>query len=228
MSNGLIIVGAGMHGRVVLDIANTLRMSVSGFIDDAHEIGSLIDGKPVLDRTNRLQDGDYCARSAFIVAIGNNIARRKFAAFIRARGGALAVLVHPSTTISPSATIGSGTVFVGGNMVFPSARIGQDVLVDPDTTIGIESVVENGVYICPGCHLGASVTCREESFLGIGAVVVPNVTIGRRAVIGAGAVVIRDIPDGKLAVGNPAKIIGEASLDEFTPYPARGRMPDQR
>jgi acetyltransferase-like isoleucine patch superfamily enzyme len=114
-------------------------------------------------------------------------------------------------------------VLVGGNMVFSAAHVGSDVLVDPDTTIGAESIVEDGVYLCPGCHLGAQVTCRAESFLGIGAVAIPNVVIGRRAVVGAGGVVIRDVPDGKLAVGNPARVIGEADLDDFSPYPARRR-----
>jgi sugar O-acyltransferase (sialic acid O-acetyltransferase NeuD family) len=219
----LIIVGAGMHGRIVLDIAKTLDVEVAGFLDDTREAGSPVDDRTVLGPIARFADDELLGRHEFIVAIGNNLARRRFADQIRARGGALARLIHPSCWLSPTATIGAGTVLVGANMVFSAARIGNDVLVDPDATIGAESSIEDGVYLCPGCHLASHVTCREDSFIGIGAVATPYTVIGRRAIVGAGAVVLRDVPDGKLAVGNPAKVIGDAELDDFSPYPARRR-----
>jgi len=219
----LVIVGGGMHGRVVLDIAKTLQWPVAGFLDDLRETGSRVDDQVVLGNTGRLSDIAFTDRHRFHVAIGNNTARRRFADDLRARGSEVVTLIHPSAWVSPTATIGSGTVLVGANMVFSAAWIGNDVLIDPDTTIGANSRIEDGVYLCPGCHLGANVTCEEECFLGIGAVAIPNVVIGRRAVVGAGAVVIRNIPQGKLAVGNPAHVKGDAVLDDFSPYPARRR-----
>jgi len=41
------------------------------------------------------------------------------------------------------------------------------------------------------------------------AVVLPGVTIGRYAVVGAGAVVTKDIPDFAIAMGIPAKVVGD-------------------
>jgi sugar O-acyltransferase (sialic acid O-acetyltransferase NeuD family) len=219
----LVIVGAGMHGRVVLDIAKTLKWKIAGFIDDAREPGSRVDDQTILGPTDRLRDGDFTGRYRFHVAIGNNTARRRFANELRARGCEVATMIHPSAWLSPTVMIGSGTVLVGANMVFSAARIGDDVLVDPDTTIGADSVIGDGVYLCPGCHLGANVTCEQEAFLGLGAVAIPNVVIGRRAIVGAGAVVTRNVPEGKLAVGNPARVKGDAVLDDFSPYPARRR-----
>jgi sugar O-acyltransferase (sialic acid O-acetyltransferase NeuD family) len=222
-SSPLIIVGAGMHGRIVRDIAMVLGIPVAGFLDDVQEPGARVDDLTVIGRTDRLDDGEFLSHHRFVIAIGNNIARRRFATRVRNRGGQVATLVLPGVFVSPTATIGSGTVVVGANMVFSHARIGEDVLVDPDATIGADSVIGDGVYLCPGCHLASGVTCLEESFVGIGAVVVPNVTIGRRSIVGAGAVVIRDVPDGKLAIGNPARVTGDAVLDDFSPYPARSR-----
>jgi sugar O-acyltransferase (sialic acid O-acetyltransferase NeuD family) len=219
----LVILGGGMHGRVVLDIAKALGRPIAGFLDDTLDRGSTVDDQRVLGPTDLLANENFIATHSFFVAIGNNIARRRFASQLRARGGDVLALIHENCWISPTATIGSGTVFVGANMVFSGARVGRDVLVDPDTTIGADSLIEDGVYLCPGCHLGAQVTCREECFLGLGAVAIPNTVIGRRAVVGAGAVVIRDVPDGKLAIGNPARVVGDANLDDFSPYPARRR-----
>jgi len=219
----LLIVGAGAHGRVVLDLARSLGLEIAGFLDDIQPIDSLVDGRVILGTTARLREAGFVDAFSCIVAIGNNLARRRFSNQIRSHGREPAVLTHPSSIISGSARIGSGTVMIGGNMVFSGAVIGEDVLVDPDATIGADSRVGAGAYVCPGCHLGAGVSLGEECFLGIGAVVIPGRKIGRRAIVGAGSVVISDIPDGKLAVGNPASVKGDAVLDDWSPYPARAR-----
>jgi tetrahydrodipicolinate N-succinyltransferase len=49
----------------------------------------------------------------------------------------------------------------------------------------------------------------KECYLGAGAIVLPGASIGDGAVIGAGAVVKGDIPSGALAVGNPARVVGD-------------------
>ena len=46
-------------------------------------------------------------------------------------------------------------------------------------------------------------------WIGANAVILPGITIGQYAVIGAGSIVTKDIPDYAIAVGNPAKVIGE-------------------
>jgi sugar O-acyltransferase (sialic acid O-acetyltransferase NeuD family) len=219
----LLIVGAGAHGRAVLELASQLGMTVAGFLDDMHPVESVIDGHHVLGTTALLEDRAFVEKFHSIVAIGNSIVRRRFSNRIRAHGSEPAILIHPSVRIPASVRIGSGTVLVGENVVYPGVIFGKDVLVDPGVTFGIENQIADGVYICPGCHLGAYVTLHEESFLGMGVVVVPERTIGRRAVVGAGAVVFQDVPDGKLVFGNPARVTGDAVLDDWSPYPARAR-----
>ena len=48
--------------------------------------------------------------------------------------------------------------------------------------------------------------CRGAS-IGSGATILPNLTIGERAIVGAGAVVTRDVPAGATVVGVPARPI---------------------
>lgn len=53
------------------------------------------------------------------------------------------------------------------------------------------------------------------SFIGGGSVVMPGVTIGKGCVVGVNSVVTKDLPDYSIAVGNPAKIIGNTQdVDE--------------
>jgi acetyltransferase-like isoleucine patch superfamily enzyme len=45
--------------------------------------------------------------------------------------------------------------------------------------------------------------------VGAGAIILPRVKIGNRSQIGAGAVVTKDIPENSVAIGVPARIVGE-------------------
>ena len=47
------------------------------------------------------------------------------------------------------------------------------------------------------------------AWLGAGAKVLDGVAIGARAIVGAGAVVREAVPDGAIAVGIPARVVGQ-------------------
>lgn len=48
----------------------------------------------------------------------------------------------------------------------------------------------------------------NDVFVGAGSIILPNVKIGNNVIIGAGSVVTKNIPDNCIAVGNPAKVVG--------------------
>jgi len=50
----------------------------------------------------------------------------------------------------------------------------------------------------------------EGASIGSNAVILPGLTIGRRAVIGAGAVVTKDVPDEAVVAGNPARPVARS------------------
>lgn len=57
------------------------------------------------------------------------------------------------------------------------------------------------------------VLIKEGAFIGIGAVIMPGVTIGKKAVIGANAVVTKDVPDYEIWAGVPAKFLKKNMID---------------
>ncbi|MCA9903410.1 MAG: N-acetyltransferase, partial [Anaerolineae bacterium] len=50
---------------------------------------------------------------------------------------------------------------------------------------------------------------KRRASIGSNATVVGGVTVGENALIGAGAVVTKDVPDYAIAVGVPARIVGD-------------------
>jgi len=217
----IILIGAGMHGRVVRDLCRDIKRDVAGFFDDSQPKDTMIDDIKVLGKVEDLFFETWLKDHDVVITIGNSLARLEIANHISKAGGQFTTLVHPNCVISPTAQIGEGTVLIGGNMVFSGARIGAHCIIDPDSTIGADSNLADGVYICPGVHFGASVIVGRAAFLGIGAMVIPEVEIGENAIVGAGAVVTRDVPKDVLAAGNPAIPKGPAILDDISPYPAR-------
>jgi sugar O-acyltransferase (sialic acid O-acetyltransferase NeuD family) len=201
----LILIGSGGHGRVSLEVAQSMGRKVAGFIDKTKPAGTIVNGSPVLGGDELLTARDVLLSNDFFVAIGDQEVRRRYSNIIMQNSGSLATLVHPSCILSPTATIGSGTILMPGTVINANARIGKVCIVNTGATVDHDCVLEDGVQICPGASLAGTVRCGADAFIGTGAVIIPGVQIGIRAIVGAGAVVVRDVPDETKVLGDAAR-----------------------
>ena len=202
----LLIIGAGGHGAVVLDvIRGEGKYRPIGFIDaDPALAGIVIGGVPVLGPLNLLPKlKQKVCRS--IVAIGDNRIRRSYAAKLARDGFELVNAIHPSAHISPTATLGRNLVVAAGAIVSTSARIGDSVLINTAAIVDHECEVAEGVHLGPGCKLAGRVRVAAGAFIGMGACVIPCLRIGEEAIVGAGAVVLHDVEDRDTVIGIPAR-----------------------
>lgn len=79
-------------------------------------------------------------------------------------------------------------------------------------------------YLDGGPVARGPVVIEDEVWLPWRAFILPNVTIGRRAIIAAGSVVHRSIPANVLAGGVPATVIREGAYAELGPEERRQRL----
>ena len=105
--------------------------------------------------------------------------------------------------------------------------IGNDAMIEtsrPDVvTVGDGAAVQIRATIIRYFHEQEDVVIEEDATVGVGAIVLPNVTIGRRSIVIAGSVVTKSVPPKTMAQGNPARPIAtvetaltmEVSLKEF-------------
>ncbi len=206
-----MICGAGGLGREVAWLVGEInaarrRWDLLGFLDDdPRRHGSSAGGVPVLgDLGSPLPAGTHA-----VLAIGDPRARRRAIERLEARAVALATLVHPGVALSPSVSVGEGSVVMPGVVLTVDIWVGRHVLLSPGCTVGHDTVIGDGSSLMPGVHLAGAVTLGERVFVGMGASVISGITIGSDVVLGAGAVVIDHLPPGVTAVGVPARVIRE-------------------
>jgi len=209
----IIIIGAGGHGRVVLDILRAAGLyHPVGFLDaNPHLHGRRVDGLPVLGDLNILDTLRAKAVEAAIIAIGDNGVRREYAGILDQSKLILINAIHPSANLASTCTIGKNVVIAAGSVVCAHCQIGNSVILNTGCIVDHESIVGTAAHICPGARLAGRVTVGSGAFIGIGATVIQTIRIGADAVVGAGAVVIRDVPAGATVVGVPARVIKTAA-----------------
>jgi len=80
-------------------------------------------------------------------------------------------------------------------------------------TNGTKIFTHGGVWVFrnqyPIMDFFGKVLIKNNAYIGNNSMIMPGVTIGNDVIIGAGSVVTKSIPDGKIAAGNPARIVGE-------------------
>ncbi len=202
------IMGAGGHGRVVLDLILESRgMEPAGFFDQRTG-GEGPCGWPILgDETSLVENWPGFGLDGVVVAIGDNRARRRIFERLAVAGIPLVSPIHRRAQVSRFARIGAGTVVCAGAVVGPGAVIGDNCIINTGASVDHDCRVKDHAHICPGAVLAGSVTVGEEAMLGTGTVVIPGITIGNRTITGAGSVIIRDLPDDLVVAGVPARLI---------------------
>ncbi|MGJ8681694.1 acetyltransferase [Paraglaciecola sp.] len=203
----LIVVGAGGHGKVVAECAESMSLYTEIVFLDAvmpeqTEVGAWrIIGIP------ESFESFLSESSEFFVAIGDNKTRQRWLKILIDGGAKIATLVHASATISEYSSLGIGSLLCAHSVVNPYSTIGVGCILNTGATLDHDCEVENFVHIAPGCHVAGIVNIGELSFIGIGSSIVQSVNIGKNCVIGAGSVVVGDIRENTLGYGVPAKII---------------------
>ena len=215
--SGLLIVGAGGHGKVVAEAAEAVgQWQRIAFVDRAHTRPGRVMHWPLLGggadpEALSLRRLDY---PELIVAIGNNARRLAALRALAARGFTLPAVIHPSAAVSPSAKLGGGCAVLAQAAVNAETRLGVGVIVNTGASVDHECDLGDGVHIAPGVRLAGGVRVGGGSWVGIGASVIQQITIGANAMIGAGSVVLDDVPDGVTVAGVPAKLIDSSALEQ--------------
>lgn len=157
----LLIIGAGGHGKVAKEAAETLEIyNKIAFLDDNSELAI---GR--VDEYEKFVD-DY--QYAFI-AIGNTEIRNELVHKL-SKLYTIPSIIHPTAYVSPSVQLGTGC-YIGAR-----------------TVINTNSVIKNGCIIGIGALVDHDCVVGEYSYVNAGAIVKANCTVNSYAKVDAGEV----------------------------------------
>lgn len=210
----LLILGASGHSKVVAEIAlETGQYSELAFLDDCcsgNPVSSHFLGYPLLGPLSLIYDP--LIRSSYhraIVAIGDNSLRLKYFQKLVSHGYETPSLIHPSSFVSRTSTIGPSVVVCPLACVQSEAVVGSSSILNTGASVDHNSCLHEAVHISPGARLAGGVTVGSCSWVGIGASVIQGVRIGSGVTVGAGSTVLRDVADGLTVCGVPARAISD-------------------
>ncbi|MDB3923141.1 acetyltransferase [Luminiphilus sp.] len=213
----IAIIGASGHARVIADIIfSSPECTVVGFVDNAQLPGGNIIGIPILgsDEDMRGLQARY-GFEACVIGIGDNAKRQAVHAKLHAAGVTqFESVVHSGAYVSPSASIGVGTVVCAGACIGAGASVGSHSIINTKASVDHDSHIGSFASVAPGCTIGGGSTVGDFSALGIGAVVKHGVLIGRNTVVGAGSVVLKSVSDNVVVYGAPARKIRDREFGD--------------
>ncbi|MDR7079118.1 acetyltransferase EpsM [Neobacillus niacini] len=203
----VVIIGHGGHSKVVSDnIRASKDLLIIGYLDNKYENIQIIDhliygpigvAKHLMEENNDVK---------FVMAIGDNRVRKSIIEMLGICIENFVTLIHPTASISPSATIGKGTVVMPQAVINADVKIGHHCIINSCSVVEHDSLLEDFVHLCPNSTIAGTVEIGEGTCVGSGATIIPTKRVGEWSMIGAGSTVTDDLPDNCLAVGTPAKV----------------------
>jgi UDP-perosamine 4-acetyltransferase len=205
-SEGVIIVGAGGHAKVIIELfAAGAKNRVVGLIDNAKS-GAVLD-IPIVGTDADLRRLRCSGVERAFVALGDNERRVAMGRHLQGCGFQIVNAISPTAIISPSVTVGTGIAIMAGAVINAECQIEDFAIINTGAVVDHDGHVGEGSHIAPGCTLAGSVKIGRLAFIGTGTSIIPSISVGDEAIVGAGACVIRNIPARMSAIGVPARIL---------------------
>lgn len=204
-----IIVGAGGHARVLVDVLASRGITPHGLLDPSLPAGSVVAGISVLGDDSWLDDHRK-TNPLVVIGIGSTgSVRGRVTMFdsLRQQGHHVVGAVHLSSIVGSNCRIDQTAQVLPGCVINHSATIGANVVLYSGVIVEHDCTISDHAYLSPRVTLCGGSTVGARSFLGAGATVLPGVAIGADVIVGAGAVVTRDVPEGVTVMGVPAKVV---------------------
>jgi sugar O-acyltransferase (sialic acid O-acetyltransferase NeuD family) len=210
MNLPLIILGAGGHSRVLIEMLIEKDFHIIGATTQDKSHRGTINGVPIVGDDSTVLNYSI-SEIRLVNAVGSvkaPIARAKLYHFYKELGFQFQQVIHPSSIIAPTALLAEGVQVMAGAIIQSGSKIGVNSIINTKASIDHDCVIGENVHVAPGVTISGGVEIGDNVHIGTGAVIIQGIKIGDNCVIGAGAVVINHISQGSTVVGVPAKVKG--------------------
>jgi sugar O-acyltransferase (sialic acid O-acetyltransferase NeuD family) len=207
MSNDVLVIGAGGHASVLIEILIDQDVNIIGYVSPLPAVNQKIfsdlhwfkcdDDILKFDKsTIKLVNG--------IGSLPGNTLRADFYSKYKKIGYRFGSVISQDASISKYAKLAEGVQVMCGAIVQTGVSVGCNSIINTGAIIDHDASIGSNNHIAPGVTISGQVTSKENVHFGTGCSVIQLININENAVIGAGATITKNIESN--AVCYPAHI----------------------
>lgn len=206
----LAIIGSGDLGQIIAyqAISNS-QMKLFGFFDDFQTVNSRTGLGVVRGSTEDVikfyENGEF---DYLMVGVGYNhfnfrkLIFEQFKPYIP-----YANVIHTSSYIDPSVSLGTGILIHPGCVLDQRVQIEDNVILNTSCCLAHDSTIGDHSFLSPSVSIAGFVSIGKACNLGINTTIIDNIKIADEIQTGGGTVVISNLQTKGLYVGNPARFV---------------------
>ncbi len=202
----LVLIGGGGHCVSCVDVIEQIgEYEIVGIVDTPDKVGTKLLGYSYIGTDADLKSLVQKYKNAFVTVgqLRTNTARKSLIQKLLECDAHIPTLISPRAYVSPTATIGRGSLVMHDTLVNAQAKIGDYCILNTKSLVEHDCEVGNYSHIATGAILNGAVQVGSDCFVGSHATVIQSVKIGSQVVIGAGVTIKKNLSDNKLVKDNP-------------------------
>ena len=208
MSVPVIVLGAGGHARVLIDVLRIRAITVVGITSiELQDRNKKLDGINVIGNDEVIFS--YTPESVHLVNgigyTGKTEKRRALFEFFKKKGYSFASVIHPSAVISPDVQLNEGVQVMAGTVIQTGSKIKKNTIINTKVSVDHDCIIGSHVHLAPGVTISGGVQVADDVLIGAGTTIIQGVRIGKKCSIGAGSLVLNNVKDGVTVFGVPAR-----------------------
>lgn len=203
-SQSLLILGAGGHASVLVDILLRHERKILGIVSpDKGSDRRVFNG---LKRYGSDDDVSLFSKDSILLVNGigslpKNSLRSQLYQQFDMKGYQFETVIAQSAIVSEYAELGQGVQIMERAIINSGAKIGNNTIINTGAIIEHDCIIGAHNHIAPGVVLSGQVVTAEHVHIGTGANIMQCVSIGDHTVIGMGAAVYKNVPSGHIVYG---------------------------
>lgn len=160
-----------------------------------------------------LEDHVFTQNELAVIGVGSPALRRDVFIFLKERGVSLMNLIHPWTSICPSAQLGEGNTFQRGSTVYANAKIGNGNYLNGAVNISHDAEIGDFNFLAPYSIVLGGARIGNLNHLAPHAVIMEHARMGNCNSLAPGSALFKGCKDNARLSGNPALKTGEYNVD---------------
>lgn len=150
----------------------------------------------------------------FIVPFADGDGRMSCTSFALGLGLVPMTIIHPTSIVSPSATVGEGCYIAPGAIISSNATLAPHSILNLNATFGHDAVAGEHLVVNPGAAISGNVLIGQRVLVGANSFIAAGLSIGDDCRIDALTYVGRDLEPNQLCTSRQMKVFARPKRDE--------------